>query len=155
MLDRVGEVAYKLELPASSLLHPVFHVTALKKKIGEPEQVVEDLPNFDEEGNMMLKPKEALRYRQRKKGKDGKGAWQVLVHWQGLPVEEATWEEYEEMKTNFPNLSLEDKGVLEGEGNGEVPVRRSARIRNQTNNITMEELEGSVKDHRDEVGGLG
>ena len=155
VLERVGEVAYKLELPTSSLLHPVFHVTALKKKVGEPEQVVEELPNFDEEGNMMMKPSKALRYRQEKKNKNGKRAWQVLVQWQGLPVEEATWEDYEEVKTMFPNLSLEDKGILEGEGNGEVPVRRSARIRDQANNTAMEELEGSVKDHHDEVGGLG
>ena len=31
----------------------------------------------------------------------------------------------------FPNLTLEDKGNLEGGGNGGNPPRRSARIRDQ------------------------
>ena len=62
MLERVGEVAYKLELPESSLLHPVFHVTALKKMVGEPEQFVEVLPTFDEEGKLLLKSNVVLHY---------------------------------------------------------------------------------------------
>ena len=90
MLERVGEVAYKLELPASSLLHPVFHVTALKKMVGEPEHVVEELPSFDEEGQILLKLEAILRYRKHKKCKGSNNAWQVLIHWKELLVEEAT-----------------------------------------------------------------
>ena len=66
MLERVGEVAYKLELPESSLIHPVFHVTALKKMVGEPEHIVEELHVFDEEGKILLKPEAVLRYRSQK-----------------------------------------------------------------------------------------
>ena len=36
-------------------------------------------------------------------------------------MEEATWEDYEDVAKQFSNLSLEDKGVLEGGGNGEAP----------------------------------
>ena len=150
-------MAYKLDLPASSLLHPVFHVTVLKKNIGETEQAVEELPNFDEEGNMMLKPKEAIRYRQGRKTRNGERTWQVLVRWQGLPAEAATWEEYEELATTFPNLSLEDKGVLEGEGNDKIPPRRSTRIRDMTNHTATLEWLGLGEDYdgpKDQAMGL-
>ncbi|KAK0606992.1 hypothetical protein LWI29_007494 [Acer saccharum] len=53
--------------------------------------------------------------------------WQVLVQWQGVPTEEATWEDYDEMVEHFPDFSLEDKGILEERGNVET-VRKSKRI---------------------------
>ena len=61
----------------------------------------------------------------------------------GLPVEEATWEDYEDVAKQFPNLSLEDKGVLEGGGNGEAPRRRSARIRDKAGGSTSESIDAA------------
>ena len=137
----VGEVAYKLELPESSLLHPVFHMTAMKKMMGEPKYVVEELPSFDEEGIILLKPEAVLHYRKHKKSRRSDDVWQVLIHWKGLPMEEATWKDYEDVAKQFLNLSLEDKGVLEGRGNGEAPRRRSARIRDKAKGSILDPLD--------------
>jgi hypothetical protein len=49
-------MAYKLELPASSRVHPVFHVSYLKKVIGEKILVQTILPKLDEEGKIILEP---------------------------------------------------------------------------------------------------
>ena len=45
---------HKLEFPASSRVHPVFHVSCLKKVIGEKLPVQTILPELDEEGKIIL-----------------------------------------------------------------------------------------------------
>ncbi|GMY22854.1 hypothetical protein FCV25MIE_18095, partial [Fagus crenata] len=35
---------------------------------------------------------------------------EVLVHWQGLPPSEATWEDLRHMQYQFPEYTLGDKG---------------------------------------------
>jgi hypothetical protein len=49
-------MAYKLELPASSRVHPFFHVSFLKKVIGYKIPVQTIFLELDEEGKIILDP---------------------------------------------------------------------------------------------------
>ena len=49
VLQNIVTMAYKLELPASSRVHPVFYVSCLKKVIGENLPVQKILLELDEE----------------------------------------------------------------------------------------------------------
>ena len=56
MLEKIGTMAYKLELPSSSRVHPVFHVSCLKKFIGNKIQIQSIFVELDEEGKSILEP---------------------------------------------------------------------------------------------------
>lgn len=47
VVQRIGMVAYKLDLLETSRVHPVFHVSQLKKCIGPGQQVLLHIPSAE------------------------------------------------------------------------------------------------------------
>ena len=56
VMQNIGTMAYKLELSTSSRVHPVLHVSCLKKVIGNKIPIQTILPKLDEEGKIILDP---------------------------------------------------------------------------------------------------
>lgn len=77
ILKRIGPVAYELELPADSKIHPVFHVSLLKKSVSEGAAPVTVLPTSTDEGLFHLTPSKALDRRSILRG--GNYIPQILV----------------------------------------------------------------------------
>ena len=65
LLQNIGTMACKLELLPSSRVHPIFHVSCLKKVIGENILVQTILPELDEEGKTILEPEAVTETRTR------------------------------------------------------------------------------------------
>ena len=57
---RVGEVAYELDLLGDSRIHNAFHVSCLKKAVGQQIVPSESLPLLDEVGKLILVLEEVI-----------------------------------------------------------------------------------------------
>ena len=63
VFQNIGTMAYKFELPASSRVHPVFHVSCLKKDIGDKLPIQTILLELDEEEKTILEPEAVTKTR--------------------------------------------------------------------------------------------
>eukprot|EP00253_Pinus_taeda_P033327 PITA_33327 len=88
--QRTGAVAYKLAFPPTAKIHPVFHVSCLKKVIGNHCRFQTNLPELDEEGSIWLQPEKVLDTRERHLR--SRTIKEVLVKWKDTSPEDATWE---------------------------------------------------------------
>jgi len=102
VLERIGDVAYRLQLPASARIHNVFHVVFLKKHVGYPPAAPVPLPPIDH-GRAVPTPEKVLRARL------NRGVWELSAQWLGLPATDTSWELLESFKLRYPSFQLEDK----------------------------------------------
>lgn len=85
VLAKINEVAYKLELPAASLVHPIFHVSQLKAAVPASVSPTQVLPELDTSLQYPLKVLDRRLYT-----KGSSSVFQVLVQWSGWPESMAT-----------------------------------------------------------------
>ncbi|WMV47067.1 hypothetical protein MTR67_040452 [Solanum verrucosum] len=100
ILKRIGKVAYELELPAYlAAVHPVFHISLLKKCVGDPASTV-PLESVAVKDSLSYEdvPVEILdRQVRRLRNKE---VASVKVLWRSQSVEGVTWEAKAAMKSN-------------------------------------------------------
>jgi len=124
ILACVGAVAYRLELPASSSVHPVFHVSQLKKSVGKSHSVTSHPPS---EVILWSVPERILQTRSINKGT--RSITQGFVLWSNLPRSLATWEDLEFLRQQFPRAAVWDRLGAQGRGGvttGPAPVTSPA-----------------------------
>lgn len=109
ILKKIGDVAYKLDLPADCRVHPVFHVSLLKTAIGPNQQPQPLPPLLSETHELEVHPEEVLSTRRTTAGED-----EVPIKWQQLPDHENSWELSRDIREAFPHFHLEDKVDLVG-----------------------------------------
>ncbi|XP_065621855.1 uncharacterized protein LOC136064253 [Quercus suber] len=102
VLEKIGEVAYRLSLPTDAAIHPVFHVSCLKAKLGHNHVVVALLPSVNSNGILTPKPVAVLQTRSHKLR--NRLITQHLIQWQGGTTNDATWEDLLVLQQQFPHL---------------------------------------------------
>jgi hypothetical protein len=79
------------------LIHPVFHVSQLKKAVGPSVQVSSSLPPVT---SALMVPERVLKHRLVNRGLHT--VPQVLVKWSSASEDLATWEDREALRQRFP-----------------------------------------------------
>lgn len=104
VLNKVGKVAYRLQLPEGTLLHNVFHVNQLKKHLGPKAVPNSQLPLLTSDGKVKVAPVAVLQRRQvpRSAGDYDVAVPQWLVQWESMTPDEATWEDAHFIQATFP-----------------------------------------------------
>lgn len=90
-------MAYKLELPGDARIHPVFHASLLKQIVGADVIIQSQLPSVSKTNGEMIPNTQAVLDRRLQKGREG-----ILIHWHGLSPADATWEDLDFVKNQFP-----------------------------------------------------
>jgi hypothetical protein len=93
-----------LDLPNKSHIHNVFHVSCIKKVVGQHKKVQTLLPLLGEEGRIILEPEAIIASREKKLR--SRIIKEYLIKWKNLPEEDAAWESkhFRQLHPSLPML---------------------------------------------------
>jgi hypothetical protein len=100
VLEKVEFTAYKLDLPDSSMVHLMFHISQLKEFTPDYNPVYSKLPVQVDFSKESLQPETILERRRVKKG--NVAIPQVRVKWVRLPESALTWVDWNVLVQIFP-----------------------------------------------------
>ena len=115
VLQRVGEVAYKLTLSEHAKIHPVIHVSQLQASLPPATSAMPELPILDEDLLPLQVPAAILRKRRVQRG--ARQVKQVPMQWSGFPASLATWEDKIPLRSRFPRALAWGQAKHKGGGN--------------------------------------
>jgi hypothetical protein len=109
ILARVGSLAYRLQLPDSMAgVHPVFHVSMLRKFLRDPDHQIEMEPIVVQQDlTLEYRPVRILESSEHVLRK--RSIKYVKVLWTNQSESEATWELEELMRQKYPELFVVGK----------------------------------------------
>jgi len=109
IMSRVGEVAYKLDMPQNMRLHKVFHVSQLKRHVPNPDAIIsEPIPELKTnltypEGPLEIGEQRIRKLKQRL-------IPQVQLFWGKQNRRVITWEDEEKFRAKYPQLFDTEEG---------------------------------------------
>lgn len=125
ILQKVGAVAYKVDLPSDARIHPVLHVSQLKKYVPPSAVVESDISILSSEDDHQ--PVRILESRLISRG--SKTIQQLKVRWSNFPDHYSTWEEAFSLRRRYPDAPAWGQAGFEGVG--VVMGRRQSKKRQQ------------------------
>lgn len=107
ILQEIGKVACKLQLPPNNTTHLVFHVSLLKKKISSKYIPSPTLPLTTHDGQFQVLPHKILD--RRIITRNNIAIPQILIRWSNSTTQEATWEDYYVISQKFPQFDTSEQ----------------------------------------------
>lgn len=105
---KIDLVAYHLDLPNTATIHPIFHVSLLRRAMGHSRLNQPLLAILDEGLCWKVSPESGLDMRHTTTGQE------ALIQWEGLPSFKATGEPPNIIQQQFLTFNLEYKVVTAG-----------------------------------------
>jgi hypothetical protein len=102
VLEKIGSLSYKILLPKGVKIHPVFHVSQLKKHLGKNAVPQQEIPLVTPDGKIKTEPMKVLETRSLPR--NGVLVTRWLIEWANLTPQDSSWEDANFIKKVFPHF---------------------------------------------------